>query len=114
MSGEHTIGGNEVYCTKCGEMNKKSALYCSRCGVNQITGVLPARTSSNAKRSRVTAALLAIFLGGFGAHKFYMGNARSGVIYLLLLLTLIPTLISIVEGFIYLRDSDENFEKRLI
>ena len=114
MSGEHDIGGNEVYCTKCGEMNKKSALYCSRCGVNQITGVLPARMSSNVKRSRVTAALLAIFLGGFGAHKFYMGNARSGVIYLLLLLTFLPTLISIVEGIIYLRDSDEDFEKRLI
>jgi TM2 domain-containing membrane protein YozV len=112
LSGENAIGGNEVYCTKCGEMNKKSA--CSRCGVNQITGVTPTRTSSNAKRSRVTAGLLAIFLGGFGAHKFYMGNARSGVIYLFLLLTLIPTLISIVEGIIYLRDSDEDFEKRLI
>jgi hypothetical protein len=114
LSGEHAIGADEVYCTKCGEMNKKSALYCSRCGVNQITGVLPGRTSLNAKRNRVTAGLLAIFLGGFGAHKFYMGNARSGVIYLLLSLTLIPTLISIVEGIIYLRDSDEDFEKRLV
>lgn len=114
MSGEHVIGADEVYCTKCGEMNEKSALYCSRCGVNQITGVLPGRTNPTAKRSRVTADLLAIFLGGFGAHKFYKGNARSGVIYLLLLLTLIPTLISIVEGIIYLRDSDEDFEKRLV
>jgi TM2 domain-containing membrane protein YozV len=109
LSGERVIGADEVYCTRCGEINKKSALYCSRCGVNYLTGVSP-----TGKRSKVTAGLLAIFLGGFGAHKFYMGNARSGVIYLLLLLTLIPTLISIVEGIIYLSESDEDFEKRLI
>lgn len=34
-------------------------------------------------KSRTTAAILAIFLGGLGIHKFYMGKA-IGLVYLLL------------------------------
>lgn len=59
-------------------------------------------------KSRTTAAILAIFLGGFGVHKFYLGKA-SGIWYLLFCWTLIPSVIGIIEGIIYLTMSDYEF-----
>jgi len=60
-------------------------------------------------RNRIAAALFAIFLGGFGVHKFYLGKVGQGVIYLLFCWTFIPTIIGFVEGIIYLTKSDYEF-----
>lgn len=61
------------------------------------------------KKERIAAALLAIFLGGFGVHKFYLGNITMGIIYLVLSFTGITWLIGLVEGIIYLTKTDEEF-----
>lgn len=34
-------------------------------------------------KSKTTAILLCFFLGGLGAHKFYLGQTGMGVLYLL-------------------------------
>lgn len=34
------------------------------------------------QRSKMAAALFALFLGMFGAHWFYLGNSKTGGIYL--------------------------------
>ena len=34
-------------------------------------------------KNRTTAGILAILLGGFGIHKFYHGNSKGGIIYLM-------------------------------
>ncbi|HJA13185.1 MAG TPA: TM2 domain-containing protein [Candidatus Mediterraneibacter merdipullorum] len=34
------------------------------------------------RKSRVTALLLCIFLGGLGAHRFYVGKVGTGILYL--------------------------------
>lgn len=60
-------------------------------------------------RNRVTAALLALFLGGLGVHKFYLGQAVQGIIYILFCWTFIPSLIAFVEAMIYLTMKDEDF-----
>ena len=49
-------------------------------------------------RSRGVAALLSLFLGGLGIHRFYLGRPLSGIFYLVFFWTLIPTLIAIVEA----------------
>lgn len=59
---------------------------------------------------RTAAAWLAFVLGGVGAHKFYLGRTRQGVLYLLFFWTFVPTLLSIAEGLYYLALSDETFE----
>ena len=44
---------------------------------------------------------LAIALGTLGAHKFFQGKTKWGVAYIVLCWTMIPTLVSIVEGIRY-------------
>jgi TM2 domain-containing membrane protein YozV len=63
-------------------------------------------------KSRVTAAVLAFFLGGFGIHKFYLGKTAQGVLYLLFCWTFIPAIIAFIEFIIYLTMSDEAFEEK--
>jgi len=60
-------------------------------------------------KSRVTAGVLAILLGGLGVHKFYLGQIGLGVLYLLFAWTFIPALIGLIEGILYLVMSDEEF-----
>lgn len=75
-------------------------------------------------KSKIAAGLLAIFLGGLGIHKFYLGFTGPGLIFLLVntvgllitwLLLFIPNIvlgvIGFVEGIVYLTKTDEEFEQ---
>lgn len=75
---------------------------------SRYTPVLDSKTNKN----RIAAALLAIFLGDFGIHKFYLGKPVQGIIYLIFCWTFIPGLIGFIEGIIYLMMSDKSFEKK--
>lgn len=65
-------------------------------------------------KNRKLVAILAIVLGGFGAHKFYLGKILWGIIYLLFCWTGIPTIISLIEGILLLMESDANFSKKYL
>ena len=64
---------------------------------------------------KLPAGLLAILLGSFGIHKFFLGYTSAGIVTLLItLLTCgiggaIMHVIGIVEGVIYLTRSDPEF-----
>ncbi len=60
-------------------------------------------------KNKTTAALLAFFLGGLGAHKFYLERILQGVLYLIFCWTFIPSIISFIEFIIYLTMSDQEF-----
>jgi TM2 domain-containing membrane protein YozV len=60
-------------------------------------------------KNRTTAALLAFLLGGLGAHKFYLGRALMGLVYLCLCWTFIPAFLGLIEGIVYLCMSDADF-----
>lgn len=60
-------------------------------------------------KSKTTAGILAILLGGFGIHKFYLGRIVLGVLYLLFFWTYVPSIIGIIEGIIYLTSNEEKF-----
>jgi TM2 domain-containing membrane protein YozV len=62
-------------------------------------------------RSRGTAAVLALLLGGIGVHKFYLGRGGQGVLYLLFCWTFIPALIAFIEFILLLVMSDEAFNR---
>jgi TM2 domain-containing membrane protein YozV len=62
------------------------------------------------KKNKIISALLAIFLGGFGIHKFYLGKSVQGFIYLIFCWTFIPWLIGFIEGIYYLILTDQDFD----
>ncbi|SDX51591.1 NINE protein [Eubacterium barkeri] len=53
--------------------------------------------SNNKPKSKVVAILLALFLGGFGIHNFYLGNIKSGIIQLLLCWTGVSYLWALID-----------------
>lgn len=52
------------------------------------------------RKSKATAALLAFFLGGFGAHNFYLGYTGKAIAQLILTLTLFGAIISGIWAFV--------------
>lgn len=65
-------------------------------------------------QTKLIQSALAIFLGSFGAHKFYQGKTLWGVIYFLLSFTTLPMWVSIVEGIRYLFMPIEDFYDQYI
>jgi len=74
-------------------------------------------------RNRVAAALLSLFLGSLGIHKFYMGKSGAGLVMLLIsvfgvILAGVPTMImggiALIEFIIYITMSDEQFDDTYI
>ncbi len=97
----------QQFCYACGSPIDLRAELCPKCGVRQR----PVESSGKSK-NRVTAAILALLLGGIGIHHFYLGNTLLGVIYLLFCWTFIPGIIALVEGIFLLCMSDATFDKR--
>ncbi|HEY1843428.1 MAG TPA: NINE protein [Buttiauxella sp.] len=94
---------NMVFCRGCGKELHETAHTCPHCGApNQVAG----------SKSRITAAVLAFFLGWFGAHKFYLGKTGQGILYLLFCWTGIPAIIAFIEFIIYLCNSDADFARK--
>lgn len=60
-------------------------------------------------KSKVTAILLALLLGGIGGHKFYLDRPGQGILYLVFCWTFIPSVIAVIEAIVYLATSDEAF-----
>jgi TM2 domain-containing membrane protein YozV len=89
-----------MYCSECGEEISEKAKTCPNCGAPQ---------KSNSDTSRVTAALLAFFLGGIGVHRFYIGRTWHGVLMLLFFWTFIPAIIAFIDFIRFLIMSDEEF-----
>ena len=71
------------------------------------------------ERSRIFASLLAIFLGGFGAHKFYLRDPGGGILYIFIFIITsnllgfpISFLFGWLDAFRMLTMGDEAFDKK--
>lgn len=51
------------------------------------------------RRDEVVGVLLALFLGCFGVHHFYVGRTGLGILYLCLCWTGIPAILGVIECF---------------
>lgn len=88
------------YCKHCGEIIDKDCVICPKCGkqVEELNSAQPqvivnnTNTNTNVNtnvngrygrpKNKWTAFFLCLFLGEFGAHKFYEGKAGMGILYL--------------------------------
>lgn len=60
-------------------------------------------------KSKTTAGILALLLGGIGIHRFYLKQTGFGILYLVFCWTFIPAIIALVDGIIFLTQSEEAF-----
>lgn len=127
-----------VFCTSCGQQIDAAAAACQFCGAVKAhaqaaqpttqaanpfassapinNGYAPINAAQNkgvdvSGKSRVTAGVLALLLGGIGVHKFYLGKVWPGIIYLVLVWTYVPAIVALVEGIIYLTQDDNKFRE---
>lgn len=112
MEPTRTLPPGQKYCSACAAVLDARAEICPGCGVRQAMPGGPGLATTPSGRSRVVAALFALLLGGFGAHKFYLGQVGMGVVYLLFCWTFIPSIVAFVEGIVLLTQSDQQFAAR--
>ena len=87
--------GNGNYCTNCGSGAFKMPTYNG------------SYYGGNKRVNKVSFGLLALLTGSFGVHRFYSGKVKSGIAYILFCWTMIPSVLSLVEGIMALTKEDD-------
>lgn len=108
------------YGKACGTTVHETAAKRTPCGAPQggdiSTPLITAQSlpvpeiETKAEKTKLTAALLALFLGGIGIHKFYMGSWGWGLAYVATFWTWIPALLALAEAIRYFTLSDKDFQ----
>ena len=82
--------GNTKFCKFCGEQIDADCVVCPKCGKQiEMLRQDPSQVIINNNgsdypyKNKIIALLLAIFVGGLGIHRFYVGKIGTGVILLL-------------------------------
>lgn len=114
MEQKREKGIDEKFCSECGEVIRAKAEICPLCGVRQMAppgsqSLFGSASAENGK-SKLNAALLAIILGSFGAHKFYLGRVGTGILYIFIIP--ISTIIGVIEGITLLNMPDAEFNEK--
>ncbi len=97
---QNAVVNRQVFCRSCGAKIDATASSCPQCDTRQLVGK---------PKSKVTAALLAIFLGFLGIHRFYLGQ-WVGIIYLLFGFIAWP--VAWVEAIVFLLTDRERWEQK--
>jgi len=64
-------GIGTAFCSNCGKSTQKNAAACLNCGVTLSVFL------DDGLKSKTTAGLLGIFIGGAGIHNFYLGYTKK-------------------------------------
>ncbi len=84
-------GAGDAYCPFCGRPTALGAAVCVSCG--RQLNANPAAAPGQEQKSKVTAGILALFLG-FGIYNFYLGYTGKAVTQLIL--DIVGILLSVV------------------
>lgn len=63
-------------------------------------------------KSKQTTWILALLLGGFGAHRFYLGQTGRGLLALCFCWTFIPSIIAFIDFIIFVAMTDGEFNRK--
>lgn len=66
-------GQGTAYCSNCGAQTQPGATFCPNCGAPL------AQYTPDQQKSKMTAGLLGVLLGGLGVHNFYLGYTGKGI-----------------------------------
>jgi len=104
--------GSPVICPGCGAKPLSGTKFCNKCGAattalteickNCGTRLVKAQTEYISSKSRLVTTLLALFLGMFGAHRFYTGKIVTAVAMLILTILGVATIWYCLFGLIFL------------
>ncbi len=111
-----------MFCKNCGKKLDDGSKFCSGCGantnvnagqqnnvtqpINQPVQMQQSMIQQNSaqnysvageQKSMFTTLLLALFLGSYGGHYFYLGKTTKGIICVLFSLSFIPYILSIID-----------------
>jgi TM2 domain-containing membrane protein YozV len=125
-----------VTCPRCGSQNSGLNTLCTNCGAQLPIAPMPMQQANYGQAKpggadkKLAAGLTGILLGSFGVHKFILGYQQEGFILLGVTLVawvvaivtcgigtplvLIPSVIGLIEGIMYLTKSDEEFVQTYI
>jgi TM2 domain-containing membrane protein YozV len=69
--------------------------------------------ASSEPNKKTVAGILGILLGGLGAHRFYLGDTKGGIIRLVISVVTCGAggVIGIIEGIMYLTKTDADFHQ---
>ncbi len=125
----------KYFCPNCGASLEEGVKFCPNCGhstdsstqappqqpiVQQSGPYAPAQPmpqqvvhvhtgapaySGPSNYNRTTALLLLLFLGGFGAHQFYVGKGGTGVLYIFLWFFMITPILLFIDFIMILSGS---------
>jgi TM2 domain-containing membrane protein YozV len=79
--------------------------------------MLTQQTQVKSEVSRIAAAVIGVFCGTLGIHRFYMGHTNAGIVYLVVGVVTAGTVTSVVgliDGIIYLLATDEEFTAKYL
>ena len=114
---------NQAVCIKCGTKVGEGNKYCANCGkevspdtaVCLSCGVAIKNTADKELGDKKTVAgILALLLGGFGIHNFYLGETKKGIFKLLLCWTGIPAILALIDAIKIFTGSYEINPEKLI
>jgi TM2 domain-containing membrane protein YozV len=112
------------FCNRCGAQIPDGINFCGNCGTpapSQIPGqqmppvqpyyAYPQSVRIPGSDKKIVAGVLALLLGGLGAHKFYLGYIGAGIIQIVLTIVTCGAFVIVghIEGILYLIKSDEEF-----
>ena len=92
------VGNGANFCANCGASVVPGAAVCTQCGA-PIMQPVPV----GEQKSKLTAGLLGIFLGGLGIHNFYLGFTGKAIAQIFLSLCFgIGSIWGFIEGIMIL------------
>ena len=93
-------GTGANFCPNCGQPTVPGAYACTNCGFG-LAAAAAAAPAVGAK-SKLTAGLLGIFLGGLGVHNFYLGYTGKAIAQILLSCVGVGGIWGLIEGILIL------------